>query len=277
MVDLQYVKRRKRKRIAELVAAVGSVITAVFVIVAFLGVQAGTFTVAMKSSNVKLSLSTTPDFEEPTSHLRVTDVQKMDTYCYQEFKNELGKLDFSSIDTPDTTYLDFAYRKKDGTVSSVPFFKYTFFVRNEGETEAQFTMNLNILENIPDPETKRTLDGLLRVLVFEDGVMSDVFAKRSTDGTHYDPTKDPTDPDYYTDREYIDGNPESDIYEGLATRFINNTLIVTLERNNFGLTDVSRYTVLYWLEGHDYPEGYFDQPKDAKLKLGVEINAYENQ
>ena len=272
MVDLQYVKKRKRKRIAAIVTACGSVVTAVFVIVAFLGNQVGTFTVNLKQNNVKLSLSDNSTFTEPTSYLRVRDIQRMDSYCYQSFKDLSGNLNFDKIDSELYTYEHFARTNpQTGEIIALPFFKYTFFVRNEGEVPARFTMNINILENLPDPTTKRTIDGLIRLIVIENGVPGKVYARPSTDSTHYDP-----ETGEQTNLEYIDGDPTSEIYEGLAEPFVTQTLMQTITVTNFNVQEVTRYTILYWLEGHDYPEGYYEQPKDAKLKLGVEINAYEN-
>lgn len=273
MVDLAYVKKRKRRRIIEIVTAVSAVVVAVFVIVAFLGKNVGTFTVNLKTNSVELAMSLTSDFKETTTYLVVGNMAPMDTVCYWDFKN--GVFDMSQIDNEGTTFEKFAYRNEDGSIRALPFFKYTFFLGNTGKTAARYSMKINILDNQPDSVTRKTLDEIIRLVVLEDGVPTDntVYALKSTVGTHHEPG----DYEHLTDQEYVCGDPDKpnkDKYAGLCTSFKDLTMM-SIDRNNFLGGDSKRYTVLFWLEGDD-AECTGSAPKDAKLKIGVDIQAYEN-
>ena len=82
MVDLAYVKKRKRKKITILVSSISAVVVAVFVILSFLGRNLGSFTVNLNRSNVSLALSEKSNLEDSTSFLRIADIPTMDTYTY---------------------------------------------------------------------------------------------------------------------------------------------------------------------------------------------------
>lgn len=272
MVDLEYVKKRKRKRAAAITSAISSMGLAVLILVSFLGSKVGVYTVGLKNNEVVLTLSATSDFKEKSSYLRVEDVAPLSTYCYQQFKNKEGQLDFSDIDNEHTSYLDRANRDPDGNVVDVPFFKYTFFVKNIGTTTAMYNMSLRITENTPDKVTGKYLDDILRVILIEDSdwVNFRVFALKSTYGTHYDPATGKE-----TDQEYVCGEPLQLNYAGLAERFLSADVIGQNKVVNFKENEVHQYTLLYWLEGDDN-ECQDPQPREAQIRLGVEIDAYEN-
>lgn len=275
MVDLVYVKKRKRRRIIEIVTAVGAVVVSVFVIIAFLGNNIGTFTVNLKTNSVELAMSLTSDFKDQTTYLYVGDLKPFDTVCYWDFEN--GVFDYSQIDNEGTTYEKFAYRDEDGSIRALPFFKYTFFLGNTGKTTARYTMKINILDNQPDTTTRKTLDEICRLVVLEDGIRTDntVYALKSTVGTHHEPGHYSAED--MTDREYVCGDPDKpnkNLYAGLCTSFEKESMM-TISRENFQGGEIRRYTVLFWLEGDD-AECTGSAPKDAKLKIGVEIQAYEN-
>ena len=64
---------------------------------------------------------------------------------------------------------------------------------------------------------------------------------------------------------------------GMAEMFETNTRIATIEFNHFQMNEVNRVTFISWLEGSDpQSDERLGAPKGATLKLGVEINAYED-
>ena len=281
MVELEYVKRRKRNKIVAIVTAISSVVLVAFIIISFLGDKVGSFTINLKNSDVKLSLALHEDFRDKTSYLLVENMLPLDCYCYQDFKNGSGEMDYTEIDNENTTYLDWATKHPDtGKYIAAPFFKYTFYVGNEGTTTATYAMQLKIISNTADPSTGKFLDEILRVILIEDG--SDrgiVYAKKSSDGDHYDPTI-PVPPGgipEYTDYEYVCGWAKNypDKWEGLAQPFLSGTLLFDYTVTNLKAGEHHRYTLLYWLEGDD-PECKGIKPLGSKIRLGVDINAYAN-
>ena len=64
---------------------------------------------------------------------------------------------------------------------------------------------------------------------------------------------------------------------GYAEQFESPNVVTTLVVSNFKPDEVRRYTIVNWLEGYDpQSNNYSAPPKGARIKLGVEINAYEN-
>lgn len=276
MVELEYVKKRKRKKIVAIASAVSSIVLVTFIIVSFLGNKVGSFTVSLKNSDVKLSIATHYDFRDKTTYLRVEEIAPLDCYCYQNFKNSSGQMDYTKIDDENTSYLDWATKHpQTGEIVAAPFFKYTFFIQNEGTSSAGFVMSLKVTSNTPDPTTHKYLDEILRIILIEDG--SDrgiVYAKKSNDHTHYDPTVEPR---VDTDYEYICGHADNYPinWEGLAEPFLSDTVYFDYKFLDLKPGDIHRYTLLYWLEGDD-PECEGQKPLGSKIRLGVDINAYAN-
>ena len=89
MYDLEYVKKRKRRRLAALVSLFSSIGVASLVVVSFLGRTVGTFTVSIQNSTVKLALCEKSNFEEPTSYLRIDNIpNKYTEYTYKWLENK---------------------------------------------------------------------------------------------------------------------------------------------------------------------------------------------
>ena len=71
---------------------------------------------------------------------------------------------------------------------------------------------------------------------------------------------------------------EDNPFYGYAEKFEAEDRVTTLRVKDFKQDDIRRYTIVTWLEGED-PESDHrkEAPKGAKIKIGVEINAYENE
>ena len=133
MVELKYVKKRKRrKRVAIGTGICLSGIT-ILGIIAFLGRNTGTFTVALDSGNVSMSLSKSESFENPTSFLRVDGLQHLEQSTYSD-------QDASELDNENSNGKDF----------SRCLFKLTFFIKNMAPIEdsaIKYYLNVNMIEN----------------------------------------------------------------------------------------------------------------------------------
>ena len=283
MYEKRFVRKRKRKIAAAIIGSVCSITTAALILVAFLGRYSGTFTVTLDENNVNLSLSQTEDFKESTTMLNVNYLPQYHEATYSDIIRDEDK-----IDSEETDYLygGNPYVDDDGVVhedqtESLNFFKYTFYVKNTGTVKARYNFFINILENTPDTATgSRYLDDVVRVAVYEnipgqERTKPTVYAKSSTR-----PNRDDNGNVIYN--EYIsvpaERADEDNVCYGFAKEFEAKDRVATLRVKDFGPNDIKRYTIITWLEGED-PESDNNKlaPKGAKLKIGVEINAYENE
>ena len=284
LYERRFVKKRKRRIAAAFIFATCSIATGALVTIAFLGRYTGTFTVTLDEKHVNLSLSQTEDFRESTTVLTVNSLPSYHEYTYGSI---LAKK--AMIDNETTDYLHGAMfaTEEDETNRvnplSLDYFKYTFYVKNTGTTTARYNFNVNILENTPDTETgTRYLDNVLRVAIFEsdlttneEAVEPKVYAKESTiykdlgngEGTYQE----------YVSTSLANANEDNPFY-GYAEKFETEDRVTTLRVKDFKQDDIRRYTIVTWLEGED-PESDHrkEAPKGAKIKIGVEINAYENE
>ena len=270
MYELEYVKKRKRRKLVVIIGGISVATISVFSIVAFLGKSVGTFTVSLETANVKLSLSTTSDFAEPTSYLRANGLTSFQEYTYSDFET-IGD---DRIDNEQTDYKLGANYNKEGEVRSLNFFKYTFFLKNTGDIPCKYRFSLNILDR--SSANEGSLDDTLRISLYENDLTSTehnktVYGKKST-VPHYDEDGNPDfrAPISVSKEEATAANP----FMGYAEMFANNNVVTTFERERFNVNEAKRYTVVIWLEG--FRSSNLDEaPKGAKLNLGINIDAYE--
>lgn len=284
MYDLLFVRKRRRRRIAALVALFSSIGVTSLVIISFLGRSVGTFTVSINNSSVRLGLIEKENSTNYSSFLRVNDSSKFIEHSFDFFKNELDiidneetKYDYGSF---ETTYVD----ESDGKIKTgkcMEYFKYTFYVKNTGSKTAAYNLKINIDDRTrADDNTGRSLDDTLRVMVFENDPTSGkhdylVYAKKAAEN-NVDINGN------VTDREFISSydqssNRETEKYP-LAEKFLDGNTIAEYEVENFIKNEIKRYTIVIWLEGND-PQSKPDTeyPEGATLKLGVDITAHENK
>ena len=287
MYDLQYVRRRRRRRIAALVSVITSIAITALVIISFLGRTVGTFTIALQNSSVRLALDEKQSFENPTSYLRIDDIpSSYYEYSYKWFE----RVGFDLIDDEQNDY--YYGRSSDG--KGMYYLKYTFYVKNVGNTTASYNMYINLDESTKSEDGK-TIDDTLRIMVFEndpkipDSHKFDVYAKDVTEYRYkvYDKTGKRTYQAFIsnTPNPDIDGNVYEDDDHPLATSFLSNKGKTVIQKQVTGFLkgDLKRYTIVYWLEGEaSYPEfdeeGNIKEPRGAKIKLSIDIvaNSYNN-
>ena len=269
MYELEYVKKRRRRKAAAIVSGIASIGIAALIIVSFLGRFVGTFTVALNNDKVKLSLSEKQSFQNQTSFLRINDLPRYEENTYKSLPDD------DVLDTEATSYL--SGKNQSG---SLDYFKYTFYVKNVGTTSARYNMSINITDSKMSKDgTSRILDDTLRVKVYETDLQtgiteSNVYAKAAKE-YNYDKDGNKTLKEFVSEFPY--DNKETDEYP-LAEMFVNSKTICTIPAVDFHKNYMKRYTLVTWLEGEDpqSEEGTLP-PKDASIKIGVEITAYENQ
>ena len=260
-----FVRKRKIRMLAVIVGGVGSVGVATLSIAAFLGHQVGSFTVSLESKSVQLSLSEDSSFKERTSFLRVNEVPKFHQYTYRDIKN-LGD---EVIDSEETK-TDLGIQTSKQGESSTDFLKYTFFLKNVGSYAARFDLSLQIKEVVASVKGQ-SFEDCFRVMVYENGVDT-VYAKKLA----YPHPGAEGENDYRAPISLEYNEQDGDYtFEGYAESFVSPTEVMSEKGVVIEVGEVRKYTVVTWLEGYRIggdPEDF----DGASIKLGVEINAYEN-
>ena len=200
--------------------------------------------------------------ENQTSYLQIGSVPPMDTFTY-------GMLDDSAdIDNEETDYLMGAQYNVKGEVVDLNYLKYTFFLSNVGPTIAMFDFRLKFLDNQDGGNVDNTdVKDILRI------------------GLYSNTEKDEHNVTYYASKgkniNIVDGKETfneyvSDTNRSLCTNFADDETVLSFRVKNFAPNSQIRYTVLFWLEGSD-PDCTGVPKDESKVRLGIEINAYENQ
>ncbi len=280
MVNLEYVKKRKRRKLVAIITAISSMCVAVVAIVSFLGRYVGTFTVSLHTGNVKLSLSEIGTFDtQDTTTSSYLVVDELPPFTESYFDNVVSR-GHNLIDNNETTYEDVGMVDKSITSKDVlSFFKYTFSVKNTGTVYAGYNFYLRITESI---NGKELLD-IMRVAIYindgkTDNHKFETYARMSDEENKY---IDENGELQVTYREYL--SPKKGQTEFLESDMVDrmfydedNNIIAHLPVRNFKPDDINRYTIVLWLEGND-PQCKNEAPEGATIKLGVEINAYEDE
>ena len=265
MYELYYVKRRKRRVKAAIIGGIGATGVATFCIAAFLGHQSGAFTVSLEAKDIQLTLSEKSDFVNSSSFLRVKEIPAYHEYTYRNFYQEYSDEILDSEDQDYTLGL-----KLDRNHKATNFLKYTFFLKNVGIEPAKFDLSLRINDVVADVQG-RTLVDTFRVMVYENGVPT-VYGNRLQN-----PHLEENGPDYRAPIS-VDKTDASTAYpfEGYAEMFVSSSEIMNQLNQDIAVGEVRKYTFVVWLEGFR-TSSYTLAPEGASIKLGVEINAYENE
>ncbi|MBE6136460.1 MAG: hypothetical protein E7181_04255 [Erysipelotrichaceae bacterium] len=280
MIEQRYVKKRKRRKLVAFFSGVATLGMATLILVSFLGKYSGSFTVSLNKGNVKISLCTTENFGdgegegdvgEVGSYLKVDNLKPFDQMTY------LSLPDDSIIDTQDTTW-----EIGENSSSTLNFFKYTFFVKNMGTVSAEYNLRVRILDSTAGTGVNSgRLDNLLRVMVYaNDGLNKDAHERTVYAMSSEKPNVDLEGNATYS--EYISLSPSQARrahvdFPGFATPFESDDVVVTLPVTYFEKSNMNRYTIVTWIEGEDRQTAGQEAPEGASIKLGVEINAYENE
>ena len=280
MIEQRYVTKRKRRKLVALLSGVATLGMGTLVLVSFLGNYSGSFTVSLNKGNVKISLSNRQNFGDGYgdvegevgdvgSYLKVDDLKPFDQMTYLALPSD------DIIDTDDTTYLI-----GENSSKTLNFFKYTFFVKNMGSISANYNLTVKINESTPAVDG-RHLDSLLRVMFYaNDGYDNDSHERKVYALASESPNKDENGEITY--KEYISLSPTQAErakvdFPGFAVPFESDSVVLSMPVTYFEESNMNRYTIVTWIEGYDPQSSGQEAPEGASIKLGVEINAYENE
>ena len=209
------------------------------------------FLIKLKDNNSSLKLATNSDFKETSKKLVKQDLPGFtEAFTYQWFLGSQKGYSFDNIHNSDTDYTLGLTGAGDG----LKFLKYTFFVKNEGDSNFDFKMNIELADqNVNYIE-------YLRLAVFNGTNTPTIYALRSK--TRYDSSRE-----IY--KEYISG-PEGTVnYFGEAELFETETILATVS-NSLSANETKMVTLLFWLEGED--NECKDVPDNAFLNIKANIN-----
>lgn len=164
-----------------------------------------------------LSLSESADFRYSTSILKAEEVINMNNITYTALPRDLNDL--------------------DGSHNGENYLCYTFYIKNSGENECSYKYSLDI--------TRATVnvDAAVRVRVYYD----DFYYKSESD----EYTRLGNYTDYAKPATGGNGAPEIDPGGRVMTNFLNNDTVMQGVTDGFAPGDISKMTVVIWLEGED--------------------------
>ena len=271
MYRREYVRKRKRRRIVAIVGALSGATVLALSIIAFLGRFVGTFTVSLESRNVDLTLSEKKDFIHETSFLRVNTLLPFQEFTYSYFDDYGGD---EVIDSEESnSFIGANYLPNNPSqMSSLNFFKYTYYVKNVGKEPAMYDWSVAVKDNALSYDGRSLLD-TLRVMIYIDG--KKLIYGKALSVPHYD-SEGKAD---YRPPISVDKNEATNEFPFMGyvdDNFASSEVITTFRGEKLDVNESRRYTIVTWLEGFRSSSEEF-APRGAKIKLGVEINAYENQ
>ena len=183
--------------------------------------KAGNFTVWVTEDDLsRLTLSNTAEFEDNATILEADIIEQMDNITKAWLPEDIDDV--------------------DGCHNGENYIAYTFYMKNMGENEVNYTTQIDI------HAVTKEADNAVRVMVIKNGEET-VYAK-SQKGSN---------------------EPEPDTVAFLSeTQVLKNTTV------GFKPNDVDKYTVVIWLEGND-PE-CVDNIRGGVVKMSMTFKAQEN-
>lgn len=276
MYDREFIKKRRIRRIAAIAALGSATVITSLVIISMLGRYSGTFTVALKNSEVSLSLSETKDFKKSGTFLRLEGLKDFEEASYD--KDIKG----ANLDDEHIAW-DNGGIKRDGEMIGMKYLKYTFYVRNSGDKTAQYNMSINFEQRSKSTDgSERGLDDTLRIMLYENDVIDGqpdshenvfIYAKAAATN-NYTADNEPTSLEFVSKHSY--DFKASEQYPLVDASFEDSRVAAKRSVPAFEKGDMKRYTLVAWLEGDDPQSNNSEaSPKGASLKLGIEITAYQ--
>lgn len=165
------------------------------------------------------------------------DMQYSSSYLNAKINEKMTNI--AKQDLPDN--LDMI----DGEHNGDNYIAYTFYLVNVGEEELSYEYDV-ALSNVTNQ-----LDEAIRVRLYVDGVPTDYAKTRS--GNEKDG----------------DGNPILGP-EFETTEFYSANIVVRKRIDNFKVGDVTKFTIVVWLEGNDYD--CVDDRIDGTIKLAMNMS-----
>lgn len=231
-------KLLKVKRVSSALIIMTALISAVIIFVTIYSSQVGNFIISAAQQNkYKISLSETPDFENPVTALTAPGVKNM-THC------TLSWIDLELI------------QSINGSANSSvrEYLAYSFYLRNDSEVIIDYNIRL-IIESV----YKNVLDAAWTLVIETRGDVSTqtIYARGQNRGL---PENSPLQP------ETGDGTFET-------TMFASNINVLNYNVKNLRVGETVRYTFVIWLEGED-PE-CVDAILEGSMRLNLQFTALD--
>jgi hypothetical protein len=294
-----YVKRKRKKRIAWIFTVTGFIGCSVIAVMAFLGRQSGQFTIQLGTGKTQLTMSTNPSFgggsgssgdsasgSAGTTYLTATGLDSSTVNSAGQLPND------DLIDNSDGG----SHNRSDAATGT--YFAYTFFLKNDSTDFVSYSVSMSI-DDYKNPENEATsiLD-ILRVRLYENNhdssttythnettyAMQSTIPWRMKDGSLID-GKETTQKEpiarYGTEDETVAGIADfsantREENKGFAEPFVSNILVFDRVHEYLPVSWIVRYTVVMWLEGYDYNcQGH--QPKNASVTLSMHFNVLSTE
>lgn len=211
---------RRLRRILPATAGLALSLLVIVYVVSMLVTQNGSFTINVKDYDDRsyaLALSETASFKTQTSALKAGEVFHIDNITYTNLPDDLNDV--------------------DGSHNGENYLAYTFYLKNTGQKECSYRYQLDI--------TRATvgIDGAVRVRIY---YTPDYYQSQSEQ--------------YHYGGDYIDyakpktggnGQPEEDPGNRTMTNFVSGDIVAQGQKMDFRPGDISKFTVVIWLEGED--------------------------
>ena len=183
--------------------------------------RAGNFTVWITEEDLgRITLSNTADFEESATILEADIIEQMDNITKDWLPENIAE-------------------EGEGCHNGENYIAYTFFLKNAGEDEINYTTQIDI------HAVTKEADNAVRVMIIKNGEET-VYAKTQKGSSEPEPDTVP----FYSD-----------------TQVMNNVT------SGFQPDDVDKYTVVIWLEGND-PE-CIDNIRGGVVKMSMNFKVQE--
>lgn len=227
--------RLKLRRLSVVAIAVTAFMSVSIVLLTIYGSNVGNFVVTVEEGfQEAITLSETPGFENPKVMLTAEGLKSITNYSYRYLPDNIGEKDGS--DNGNSTYV-----------------AYSFYIKNKSNHPIPYRMEITVRK------VYKNVDYALWIMVIKDGVRT-VYAMPKTDALG---------------QIVLDGQgkpvPEdaSGHYPNLTVPFKSSLTLVSELYHNFREGEVSRYTVVMWLEGED-PQ-CDDEIKGGTLQLDMQF------
>ncbi|MCQ2771675.1 MAG: hypothetical protein MJ238_00140, partial [Bacilli bacterium] len=246
MIDLAYVKKKRRKKIAAIAGGVGTLGAVALIILAMLGRRIGNFTVKMENHGVTLGLLSAMEENDSTTFMSLNATPE---YAPYQYAHMMDHNEDSYIDSKESNGQVGDRTDGDGNVTGMYFFKYTFFVKNLGKTDAIYNTKFFIDDSTKPSNVNYDLADLLRVKYFDNAATSDehaydIYAKKEVK-SHYDENgKENYD-------AYVGLDDTNAIFGGYATQFQDDETVFYRTGSELKAGESRRITFVMWLEVTD--------------------------
>ena len=152
--------RLKIRRYSTLILLITFLLSLVFIGLTVYGTKSGNFVINItEESQVKLALSTTPDFYEPSAYLYAKGLPEMHLCTFNWLPDTNSFKDGSDNDN---------YRRR--------YIAYTFYLKNYSDTAVDVVAAIDIID------VTKKVDSAVRVMVITDNQTANIYAKAQEEG-----------------------------------------------------------------------------------------------